>query len=407
MVSVCVLRNNPAALGTIDQPHYQHFQALDRRRASSIPQRSRVMNRLGGIVAGGIYGSATATIIFGYTRRQPRYQVGVNDCDSSSFKDNNGRQSRQAASHELQADEDTVSKSRFVPQLDAEVESLISRINENVVIMDRAIQNPLCLEVPKGYLMEAALSATSFYQTRAEVRTHAKKRKRELGTLPKKLRYDRQQERHGFQAQEVNLKGAVHLDDCRPSNLTIDIHPLFDRSCFDDTPDAIYDQLIPALKLATMFLTQPICMQFWVTLAMGYRREDAEMSAHNGKQCRRIDSHIELTQERAHAMIERIITLGRSKLIHFRFKNRLSSNRGGAWGTSAPICDYRGIQQEFHGQQGPLIRSIIKLHADYYIVAKKLSQLKYPEVSQKLRFSFNFAVLLVHELVSRSPFLLP
>jgi hypothetical protein len=405
MASVCVLRSHSAALSTINQRHYQQFQTLDHQHFLARLPRSRAMNVLGQEIEDSIYGAATATVMSDYTRRQSHSYLGAHE-GSSSSEDSNGVPSRQAESREVQMYEDAVPKSEFAPQLDTEVEALISRINENVVIMDRAIQDPLFLEVPKGYLMEEAVSATSFYQTRAEVRTHAKKRKRELGILPKSLRYDRQQERQGFQAQEVNSVGAVHLEDCRPSNLRNAIHPLFDRSCFDDTPDAIYDQLIPALQLATMFLTQPICMQFWVTLALGYRRDDAEMSAYNGKQCQRIDSHLELTQERAHAMIKRILALGRSKLIQFRFKNRLSSSKGGAWGTSAPICDYRGIQQEFHGRQGPLIRSLVKLHADYYIVAKKLSQLKYPEVSQKLRFSFNFAVLLVHELVSQSPSLL-
>lgn len=44
------------------------------------------------------------------------------------------------------------------------------------------------------------------------------------------------------------------------------------------------------------------------------------------------------------------------------------------------------------------MRSVIRIHADYYIIAKKLSQLKYQEVSQKLRFNFLFAVLIIHEL---------
>ncbi|KAL2043648.1 hypothetical protein N7G274_003955 [Stereocaulon virgatum] len=398
MASICVLRSHPAAHSTIYQPHYQHSQTLDHQHFLPHLQRSRAMNDLGRAREDSIYGAATAMVMSDYTRRQSRSYLGAHEGNSSSTEDSNGGPSRQAESREVQMYEDAVPKSEFAPHLDAEVEALISRISENVVIMDRAIQDPLFLEVPKGYLMEEAVSATSFYQTRAEVRTHAKKRKRELGILPKSLWYDRQQERQGFQAQEVNSVGAVHLEDCRPVNLRNAIHPLFDRSCFDDTPDAIYDQLIPALQLATMFLTQPICMQFWVTLALGYRRYDAEMSAYNGRPCQRIESHLELTEERAYAMIKRILALGRSKLIHFRFKNRLSSSKGGAWGTSAPVCDYRGIQQEFHGRQGLLIRSLVKLHADYYIVAKKLSQLKYPEVSQKLRFSFNFAVLLVHEV---------
>ena len=287
-------------------------------------------------------------------------------------------------------------QSSFVTKLDPEVEALIMRINENVVIRDVATKNPQSILVPKGYLVDNEVKPSKFYETRGEVRDHVKKRKRE-GILPRQSKKQWRNERHGFRAQEVNWNGAVHLEGCKPSNLSNDIHPLFDRSNFDDTPDAIYDQLLPGLQLATMFLTQKICMQFWVTLAMGDRRDDAEMTSRNGKLSQRIDKHVELTEERARTVIEHINAIGKSKLIHFRFRHKLE----GVWGTSAPICEYRGIEREYHGLKGDLVRSIVRIHSDYYIIAKKLSQLKYQEISQKLRFNFLFAVLIIHELVSR------
>ncbi|CAF9926410.1 MAG: hypothetical protein ALECFALPRED_003436 [Alectoria fallacina] len=286
-----------------------------------------------------------------------------------------------------------VPQSSFVTQLDPDVEALIRRINENVVIRDKAPKSPHSILVPKGYLVDNEIKPSRFYETRSEVRDHVKKRKRE-GVLPPQSKKQWRNERHGFRAQEVNRNGAVHLEGCKSSNLTNDIHPLFDRSNFDDTPDAIYDQLIPGLQLASMFLTQKICMQFWVTLALGDRRDDAEMTSRNGKLSQRIDNHVELTEERARTVIEHINSIGKSSLIHFRFKHKLE----GAWGTSAPICEYQGIERDYHGLKGDLVRSIIRIHADYYIIAKKLSQLKYHEVSQKLRFNFLFAVLIIHEL---------
>lgn len=284
-------------------------------------------------------------------------------------------------------------QSSFVTKLDPEVEALIMRINENVVIRDVATKNPQSILVPKGYLVDNEVKPSKFYETRGEVRDHVKKRKRE-GVLPRQSKKQWRNERHGFRAQEVNWNGAVHLEGCKPSNLSNDIHPLFDRSNFDDTPDAIYDQLLPGLQLATMFLTQKICMQFWVTLAMGDRRDDAEMTSRNGKLSQRIDKHVELTEERARTVIEHINAIGKSKLIHFRFRHKLE----GVWGTSAPICEYRGIEREYHGLKGDLVRSIVRIHSDYYIIAKKLSQLKCQEISQKLRFNFLFAVLIIHEL---------
>ena len=292
--------------------------------------------------------------------------------------------------------------SSFVTHLDPEVEALIARINKSVVIKDLAPNNPQFVLVPRGYLVENEIKPSKFYETRGEVRDHVRKRKRE-GVLPRQSKKEWRSERHGFRAQEVNWTGAVHLEGCKPSNLTNDIHPIFDRSNFDDTPDSIYDQLIPGLQLATLFLTQKICMQFWVTLAMGVRRNDPEMTSRNGKLSQRIDEYVELTDERARTIIEHINAVGKSRLIHFRFKNKLealtSQDSGSAWATSDPICEYKGIEKDYHGLEGDLVRSIIRIHADYYVIAKKLSQLKYHEESQKLRFNFLFAVLMIHELV--------
>ena len=296
-------------------------------------------------------------------------------------------------------------QSSSATQLGPEVEALIKRMSESVVIKDVATKSPQSVTVPRGYLVENEIKPSKFYETRNEVRNHVKKRKRE-GILPKQSRQQWRKERHGFRPQEVNWNGAVHLEGCKPSNLSNDIHPIFDRSNFDDTPDAIYDQLIPGLQLATMFLTQRICMQFWVTLAMGDRRDDPEMTSRNGKRSQRIDNHVELTKEKARVVIEHINAIGKSNLVHFRFKHKLSAfsteepSELGAWGTSVPICDYKGIEKDYHGLKDDLVHSIIRINADYYVIAKKLSQLKYQEVSQKLRFNFLFAVLMIHELVS-------
>lgn len=286
-------------------------------------------------------------------------------------------------------------------QTDAEIEALVERIRKNIVIKDVPVKAPQWIEVPRGYLMDLELQPSHFLKIRADARTQVKKRKREAG-LPAPGR-GWQNRIHGFRPEEVNWNGAVSIEGCLPSNLSNDIHPLFDRSCFDDTPDAIYDQLIPALQLATLFLTEPICMQFWVTLAMGRRVTDHEMSARNGKLSQRIPHHVELTAERAKTVIEHLKKIGKSNLVHYRFNRRLQALdntdvKGSAYAVSVPICDYQGIDTECHGTNGSIVRSVIRFHADYYIVAKKLSQLRFQEESQKLRFSFGFAVLIVHEL---------
>lgn len=290
------------------------------------------------------------------------------------------------------------------PHFTTELDLLAQRMHDSVVIKDMPIESSRWIQVPKGYNVDLEIRPAKHYQARADIKSQVKKRKREA-TLPESSQRGWREEVQGFRPEEMVWNGAISFKHCEPdpSSLTNDIHPLFDRSCFDDTPDAIYDQLISGLQLATLFLTRPVCMQFWVTLAMGQRRHDPEMSALDGRPAQRIDSHLELTEERAKAVIDLINKLGRDKLVHFRFNNRLQTvnnckEDGYAYAVSAPICDYKGIDTEYHRSNQSLVRSIIKIHSDYYIVAKKLSQLKFPEMSQKLRFNFGFAVLLIHEL---------
>lgn len=343
----------------------------------------------------GMYGSTPSTGSSLSVRSQNLFTETQNAESSESDGD-------VPAIRDFNLDGPCIPQSSFVAKLDPEVEALIKRINDSVVIRDMATKSPQSIIVPRGYLVENEVKPSRFYDKRDEVRDYVKKRKRE-GVLPRQTKKEWRNERHGFRAQEVNWNGAIHLAGCKPSNLTNDVHPIFDRSNFDDTPDTIYDQLIPGLQLATMFLTQKVCMQFWVTLAMGDRRDDAEMTSRNGKLSQRIHNHVELTEERARTVIEHINTIGKSNLIHFRFKHQLEASSPedfGAWGTSGPICDYKGIERDYHGLKDDLVRSIIRLHADYYIIAKKLSQLRYQEVSQKLRFNFLFAVLIMHELVN-------
>lgn len=357
--------------------------------------------RLASDVQSGAFGSAIATqSLMGTQREPPDSREQMTETLTTSPSVDMKTLHDEASAEQLSVPARASSAS--APHRDAEIEALIERIKENVSIKDVPIKASQWVQVPKGYLMDLELQPSQFFKFRADFKTQVKKRKREA-SLPKWTCRRWQNKIRGFRPEEVNWNGAVCMDECQPSNLTNKIHPLFDRSCFDDTPDVIYDQLIPALQLASLFLTTPICMQFWVTLAMGKRTVDPEMSAINGKLSQRIANHVELTAERARSVIKHLDMIGRSKLIHYRFHRQLqtlenTNVEGNAYAVSMPICDYKGIDTECHGVDGRVVRSIIRFHADYYIVAKKLSQLKFQEVSQKLRFSFGFAVLIVHEL---------
>lgn len=295
-------------------------------------------------------------------------------------------ESRLTQADKIQSTADTEVPVSFSPD-DPHMTNLISQLNESFIIKDLAVKDAKMLQIPKGYLMECETTPSEFYKNRQEVVAHVK-RKRQEGVLSRRKG---REERHGFRPQEVNWTGAVSLQNCKASNLTNEIHSLLGRSRFDDTPDAIYDQFIPALRLATMFLTQPVCMQFWTTLATGQRRDDPEMTFKYGRRCQRIDKHVQMTRENTADIIGHLEELGNANIIHFVFKHRLLQND--AWGCAAPICDHHGLKKT------PLTRSFIQLHSDVYVAAKKLSQLKYPEISQQLRFNFFFATLIMHELV--------
>lgn len=274
---------------------------------------------------------------------------------------------------------------------DGNIARLASRMQDSVVIRDRAVQTPRMVDVPKGYAVTYDTKPTDHFRDQREVKVHVK-RKRDESIQTKPLREIETKELYGFLAHEVNAAGAVSLPNCQPSDLTNEIHPLLDRARFDDTPDAIYDQLVPGLRLASMFLTQPVCMQFWASLALAERKDDQEMSLKYGKRCQRIDKHVELTDENIATITKRLKDMGNANLIHFAFRHKTAMPHAEIWGCSWPIRDYRGAVGR------DLTRSLIRLHADYYIVAEKLSQLKYPEQSQSLRFSFIFAVIVLHEL---------
>ena len=268
-------------------------------------------------------------------------------------------------------------------------------MQDNVIIRDMAVQVPNMIEVPRGYAVTNDTKPADHYRDQREVKVHVK-RKRDVGTLLKSFRGPKLNEQYGFRANEINSAGAVSLKNCKQSDLTNEIHPLLARARFDDTPDAVYDQLIPALRLASMFLTQPVCMQFWVTLAFAKRRDDPELSLKYGKRCQRIHSHVKMTKENTARVTKQLEDMGNANLIHFAFRHKTEMPQTDIWGCSWPIREYHG------GRVKDLTRSLIRLHADYYIVAEKLSQLKYPEQSQVLRFSFIFATIVLHELVSFS-----
>ena len=304
----------------------------------------------------------------------------------------------QPSTFKLQSQDDIVPADENSPTIETAPEGLEDLIGQldRAKLESIATAQPHRIEIPEGFQLGMGFNVTEYYGLRTQFR-RLDKRKRDLGVLTKSSR----RQKHGFRPEELLWYGALELKNCRSSTLQNDIHPLFHQDCFDDTPDHVYDQLRPGLALATMFLTHPACMQFWVTLAKGDRREDPEMTRRCGHLRHRITRNVDLTEENTREVIKYIEDLGKAKAIHFTFAPGLVFEGKAAFGTACTVCDFALESSENRStttNSGCLQRSHIRLHGDFYVIAKKLSRMKYPDPAQHLRFNFILALLLVHEM---------
>ncbi|KAL9100248.1 MAG: hypothetical protein Q9163_004355 [Psora crenata] len=238
---------------------------------------------------------------------------------------------------------------------DADIDRLIQRMNDHVVIKDMAV--------------------TVATMTRKEIRMYLKRNRR--GSLIPNTAKGQWNNASGFRPQEVNLAGAVSLASRKLSNLENKIHPLL----FDDTPDAMYDQFTPALRLTTMFLIQPVSMQFWVTLALGERLEDSEMSLNMAGNANGLGN--------TGKVITHLRELGESNIIQFAFRDKLLPEFGRASGSLGPIYDYHGSKEDSHTHDSVYYQTA---HRQIHY-REEVKPIKYPGLSQILRFSFFFANL--------------
>ncbi|KAL8645831.1 MAG: hypothetical protein Q9226_007123 [Calogaya cf. arnoldii] len=277
-----------------------------------------------------------------------------------------------------------------IASLSGDIDMLVSQLDQTT-IQTAALSSSKHVQVPKDYGLGLATDSSSFYKLQSEARSHDK-RKRGLGLLQQHTG----PQKHGFRPEELLWYGAMELEGCRDSDLDNEIHPLFDRHRFDDTPDHIYDQLIPGLRLASLYLSHPSCMQFWVTLAKGERRVDRVMSERYHETRHRISSNVAMTKENVKEVIGYIKDLGDAKAIHFSFANGLEFQGSSAFGTSNTVCSFLHATESHRA--GSVQCCHVRLHSDFYIIAKKLSTMVYPDLAQKLRFNFILANLLIHEM---------
>lgn len=249
------------------------------------------------------------------------------------------------------------------------------------------------VQVPRGYIFDFEITGPEFW--RAHDNAHrGTKRKHEDEDVA---------QRHGFLAEDVIRYGAVQMPGARYPNLTNEIHPLFQRNAFDGCEDEVYEQFLPGLRLASMFLTQPTCSHFWVTLAWGERFIDQQMTNRMGRLQHRIPKDSKVTADSAIKVIEYIQNIAKTYRVHFTFVQRMMAG-GIKWsGLTQKVENYScevewSTSQKKDPADSDLLRIHTRLSSDWYVAAKKLSKLKFPETAQLLRFNFGFAILITHEI---------
>ena len=66
---------------------------------------------------------------------------------------------------------------------------------------------------------------------------------------------------YGFNPGHLDAQGALFKQNALPNNLNNPIHEIFDINHWTNTEDSIYKVLEPSLRLASMFLQQPVAFQ--------------------------------------------------------------------------------------------------------------------------------------------------
>ena len=128
----------------------------------------------------------------------------------------------------------------------------------------------------------------------------------------------RKRKQFGFSREEIMLYGGLSCTPCRPSNLSDPfITTIFRQENFYDTPQDVYDSILPCLKLAEKFITDPTLIGYWSTLAFGKRVIDMKLTARHKVCCERIVTSTDMTEDIYAQTLHLLNRLG--KLVEFRF----------------------------------------------------------------------------------------
>ncbi|KAI9674811.1 MAG: hypothetical protein M1817_001715 [Caeruleum heppii] len=242
-----------------------------------------------------------------------------------------------------------------------QTEFLIGNLDQGfdaVKVTDSPQLESVSVRIPPGFPLGLQTTESVLAQYRA-LRDQAQSRKG--GKVPPPLR------NNGFAPCELLTAGGLHMADARPSDLRI------------------YEQLLPGLRLASMFLTTDACLQFFVTLAFGrrvpIRHEDGFDT--------RIPNDFCMTRD----------NVDQVKLLHRRLAETVLFHFKPLLGVYASVLTLRDYRSGFGTSLGAVARHTrVDIHTDWYYAAHKFSLLKHADISQKLPFNLAFAVTICHEV---------
>jgi len=179
-----------------------------------------------------------------------------------------------------------------------------------------------------------------------------------------------------FHHSELLAAGILELSCAKPSNLDNRIHPIFRRKNFCQLHPSTYEALIPALRLASLLITEVHCLEWWVSTLFGHR-----VPVSNLPKKRSVILPVDpITADHFFATKEYLLGLKSRITLRFRAQDEAQY----AYGTQFRSASGRGQQViEFSDRFRDFIES---------------GGFANSSVSHQLRFLLFFALNMVHEL---------
>lgn len=205
--------------------------------------------------------------------------------------------------------------------------------------------------------------------------------------------YRHQKRINGFVPEELVRSGALSCVPCRRNDLINPVHPIFRYENFINCDRKVYDELLPAFRLATNWLMHSACRYFWTTLLWGRRVIDTGKTMELGQLTFRISRFNMKPTEQNSRLYELYLNQLASR-ISFTFSKRVWHDHSAYGLASFPVTRNLGAIDNHPWSKDA---RVLLMH-DFYTQAAKLASLQYPDEAMRLRFHFFTAVNVCHEL---------